>query len=110
MSRDRCRRSLRLDHHVDRLADDHANARRLAHRLSAAGVAVDTGQVETNFVLIDIGAMGVAASDALSRLEETGVMLSAGAGDGVLRAVTHLDVTARDIDRADPAIAGVLSG
>lgn len=99
-----------LDHHVDRLADDHANARRLAAGLGAAGVAVDPGQVETNFVLIDVGAMGLAAVGALRRLEEAGVMLSAGAREGVLRAVTHLDVSARDIDRAVPAIAGALSG
>ncbi|MEX0851616.1 MAG: threonine aldolase family protein, partial [Gaiellaceae bacterium] len=42
-----------LDHHVHRLADDHARARRLAEGLDAAGLAVDLEQVETNFVQID---------------------------------------------------------
>jgi Fe(3+) dicitrate transport protein len=43
-----------LDHHVERLADDHARARRLGEALSAAGVPVDLEQVETNFVQIDV--------------------------------------------------------
>src|ERR687887_230384 len=43
-----------LDHHVDRLADDHSRARRLAEGLAEAGVSVDLEQVETNFVQIDV--------------------------------------------------------
>ncbi len=44
-----------LDHHVERLAEDHARARRLGERLHEAGVPVDLEQVETNFVQIDVG-------------------------------------------------------
>ena len=50
-----------LDHHVERLADDHANARRLAEGLVEAGLPVDLEQVETNFVFLDVGALGLAA-------------------------------------------------
>src|SRR5207247_8566445 len=48
-----------LDHNLERLADDHARARRLAEGLQAAGVPVDLEQVETNFVQVDVGALGL---------------------------------------------------
>src|SRR6266550_308681 len=47
-----------LDHNVERLAEDHARARRLAEGLHAVGVPVDLEQVETNFVQVDVGALG----------------------------------------------------
>ena len=50
-----------LEHHVDRLADDHARARRLAEGLDAAGVPVDLEQVETNFVQVDVAPLGLDA-------------------------------------------------
>src|SRR5207248_5382407 len=55
-----------LDHHVERLAEDHANARRLADGLAASGLPVDLDQVETNFVLLDVGALGLGADDAVA--------------------------------------------
>jgi threonine aldolase len=82
-----------LDHHVDRLAEDHARARRLAEGLADAGVPVDVSEVETNFVPIP------ETVDVLERLRREGVLLD-GLRTGVLRAVTHLDVTDDDIDRA----------
>src|SRR5205823_13678795 len=59
-----------LDHHVDRLADDHARARRLVEGLADAGVTVDLDAVETNFVSI------AETEGALERLREQGVLLS----------------------------------
>ncbi len=53
-----------LDHHVERLADDHEHARRLAHGLAEAGLPVDLGQVETNFVFVDVGALGFDPDEA----------------------------------------------
>ena len=44
-----------LDHNVERLADDHARARRLGEGWAAAGLPVDLEQVETNFVQVDVG-------------------------------------------------------
>jgi threonine aldolase len=82
-----------LDHHVDRLAEDHARARRLAEGLADAGVPVDVSEVETNFVPIP------ETDGALERLRVEGVLLD-GLRTGVLRAVTHLDVTDDDVDRA----------
>jgi threonine aldolase len=89
-----------LDHNVERLADDHERARRLGEGLYAAGVPVDLEQVETNFVQVDVGALGLETSDALARLAEAGVGLSGTAHPGVIRAVTHLDIDDADIGRA----------
>ena len=89
-----------LDQHVDRLVDDHARARRLATALVAAGVPIDVEQVETNFVQIDVAALGLDRSDALNRLRDAGVGLSATIHPTVIRAVTHLEITDADIGRA----------
>ena len=89
-----------LDHNVDRLADDHTRERRLAEGLQAAGVPVDLEQVETNFVQVDVGALGLDTSDALARLAEEGIGLSMTPHPGVLRALTHLDIDDDDIEQA----------
>jgi threonine aldolase len=99
-----------LDHHVERLADDHANARRLAEGLAAGGVPVDLEQVETNFVLIDVKRLGLTGTDALARMRAERVLLSFGARKDVLRAVTHLDVSTEEIEQAIEAVARALVG
>lgn len=99
-----------LEHNVERLADDHARARRLAEGLHAAGVPVDLAQVETNFVHVDVGALVLSKQEAVSRLREQNVLLSGTVHPGVLRAVTHLDVGDEDIDRALEAIPRALGG
>jgi threonine aldolase len=99
-----------LDHHVERLADDHANARRLAEGLAEAGLPVDVAQVETNFVLLDAGPLGLGADEAVARMRAEGVLLSFGARKDVLRAVTHLDVSADDIEQAVERIPRALAG
>jgi threonine aldolase len=89
-----------LEHHVDLLADDHARARRLADGWHAAGLPVDPGQVETNFVQLDVGALGLGRDEALARLRDAGVGLSSTIHPTIVRAVTHLDVDDEAIDRA----------
>ena len=89
-----------LDHHVERIADDHARARRLAEAWAAAGLAVDLEQVETNFVQLDVGPLDITAQEATLRLADAGVRLSDTVHPTILRAVTHLDITDEDIDRA----------
>ena len=88
-----------LDHNVELLADDHRRARRLAEGLAAAGLPVDLAQVETNFVRLDVAALGLEVEHALARLAAAGVALSP-TGPGLLRAVLHLDVTDADVERA----------
>lgn len=82
-----------LDHHVDRLADDHARARRLAE-----GIGIDPAEVETNFVAIPDP-----DGDGIARAAEAGVALGE-LRPGWLRAVTHLDVTDDDVDAAIDAL------
>ena len=89
-----------LEHNVARLADDHARARRLAEGWEARGVPVDPDAVETNFVQVDVGALGLEKADALARLQAEDVGLSGTVAPGVLRAVTHLDVGDDDVERA----------
>jgi threonine aldolase len=91
-----------LDHHVDRIADDHTRARRLAEGLVEAGVKVDLDQVETNFIQIDVGPDRAGAID---RMKERGVLVSTTVHPTVVRVVPHLDVTDDDIDTAIAAIA-----
>jgi threonine aldolase len=89
-----------LDHNLARLADDHSRARRLAEGWEAAGVPLDLDGVETNFVQVDAGALGLTTPEAIARLAQVGVGLSATIRPGVLRAVTHLDIDDDDVDRA----------
>ena len=97
-----------LDHHVDRLADDHARARRLAEGWHAAGLPVDLAQVETNFVQLDVAELGLDRDDALARLRDAGVGLSSTIHRGIARAVTHLDVDDDDIERAIDLVPAAL--
>ena len=97
-----------LDHHVDRLAEDHARARRLAEALVASGVPVELDRVETNFLQIELGPLGLERDDALSRLRDAGVGLSATVQPTVIRAVTHLEITDADIDEASDLISSTL--
>ena len=89
-----------LEHHVDRLADDHLRARQLAEGLHEAGVPVDLEQVETNFVQVDVGPLGLGPEQALERLSQQGVGLSMTVHPTILRAVTHLDIGDEDVERA----------
>jgi threonine aldolase len=95
-----------LDHHVDRIADDHSRARRLAEGLAEAGVNVDLEQVETNFVQIDVGPD---RAGAMERMKEHGVLVSTTVHPTVVRAVTHLDITDADIETALEAIPAALT-
>jgi threonine aldolase len=89
-----------LDHNVERLADDHARARRMGEAWAAAGLPVDLALVETNFVQVDVGALGLGEWEAVGLLRDAGVLLSRTMKPGVLRAVTHLDVDDDDVAEA----------
>ncbi len=94
-----------LDHHVDRLAEDHANAKALARGLAQIeGVVVE--EPDTNLVFFDIKGSGVSVEELQRRLALQGIMVS-GLG-GRVRACTHLDVTAAMIPEAVSAIRDAL--
>jgi threonine aldolase len=99
-----------LEHHVDRLAEDHANAKRLSEGLAEAGLPVDPGLVETNFVQLDAARLGLTGEEAIARLRAEGVLLSFAARKEVLRALTHLDVSSEDIEEAIAGAARAFSG
>jgi threonine aldolase len=89
-----------LEHHVDRLAEDHANARRLAEAVAQMpGVSIDVDSVETNIVYFNVDAATGTAKALCDRLYEAGVWMLP-IGPQRVRAVTHLDVDASGIDRA----------
>ena len=97
-----------LDHHVDRLAEDHTNARILARGLAEiSGIGIEVAHVETNIVFFDVAGLGLTAQEAASRLEPRGVRVQA-AGKTLIRAVTHLDVSQADTERAVAIIQEVL--
>jgi len=93
-----------LDHNVERLAEDHANARLLAAGLAAIdGVAIDPAAVETNIVIFEVAdAAGLVAELAAAGIEM-------GAFGGRVRAVTHLDVDRAGVERAVAAVADALA-
>lgn len=96
-----------LDHHVDRLADDHANARTLARGLSQiAGIEVQ--EPETNLVFFKPDGAGVPGDKMVVALRQRGVMLAM--MDGRIRACTHLDVNAAMIEEAVGHIREIVRG
>jgi threonine aldolase len=100
-----------LDHHLDRLPDDHANARLLAERLAgAAGVELDLATVQTNIVVFRLAAGAPDAATVVARAREAGVLVVA-LGERIVRAVTHLDVSREGTSAAaDALVAAVGSG
>lgn len=99
-----------LDHHVARLARDHANAQRLAAGIAQLpGVRIDVASVETNLVYFDVSAPGWDADTLCAAVLAHGVHLST-MGVRTVRAVTHLDIADADIDVALAALRAVLGG
>lgn len=93
-----------LDHHIERLADDHANAQRLAAGIAqVSGLRIDPATVETNLVYFDIVATTWDAEKLCAALLTHGVRMWA-MGARMVRAVTHLDVDAHGIDTALAAL------
>ncbi|MCB8962198.1 MAG: threonine aldolase family protein [Ardenticatenales bacterium] len=98
-----------FEHHVERLAEDHGNARRLAQSLSAHDhLALNVDHVETNIVIFDLVDTALTAAAVAARLEEMGLNVST-VGRQRLRAVTHMDVSAAQIDEAGEIILAVVS-
>ncbi len=93
-----------LDHHVNRLAEDHQNARTLAKAVEAtSGLSLESGAVETNLVWINVDPSLGTAKEVAARLKADGVLVSA-LGAQVIRACTHLDVSREQARHAAEAI------
>ena len=96
-----------LDHHVDRLAEDHSNARALARGLAQIA-GVDVQQPETNLVFFKPDGAGISGNDMVARLRQHGVLLAM--MDGRIRACTHLDVTADMIEETVGLVRDIVRG
>ena len=98
-----------LRHHVKRLAEDHANARRLAEGLARLpGVRLDPSTIETNIVFFDLTG-SLSAPAAVERMLARGVRMGA-LGARTIRAVTHLDVDGAGVERALAVARDVFTG
>ncbi len=99
-----------IDHHVTRLADDHANARGLAERLSRCGaIRLDLATVQTNIVMFHLAPGGPDAASVVDRAKAGGVLLFA-FGPRTLRVVTHLDVSQSQCLQAADVLAAAAEG
>jgi threonine aldolase len=98
-----------LDHHLQRLAEDHANARAFAeHVRVAAPVQLDLASVQTNIVVFHLpGSMPIDAPTLSAHARERGVLVNA-MGARTLRAVTHLDVSRAQCERAAQVLVELL--
>ncbi|ODU31475.1 MAG: low specificity L-threonine aldolase [Lysobacterales bacterium 69-70] len=98
-----------LDHHVERLADDHANAAALARGIAQiAGLEIDLASVETNLVYFAVMHAGFDAPRLCAALLDRGVRMGE-MGPRTVRAVTHLDVDAAAVDKALAALRELLA-
>ncbi|MEE2980022.1 MAG: beta-eliminating lyase-related protein, partial [Pseudomonadota bacterium] len=98
-----------LEHHVDRLADDNANARRFADLITdVPGVAIEPETVETNIVFFDVAGTGSSAVEIVEGLAGLGVRIGA-MGETTMRAVTHLDVDSGQIEEAAGALRRIVA-
>jgi threonine aldolase len=89
-----------LDHHVERLAEDHRNAQVLAQAIAdTPGLRLDPPQVETNLIWFEVDSEVATAKEVVATLKQRGVLISA-AGPYRLRACTHLDISAAQAERA----------
>lgn len=99
-----------VEHHRSRLAEDHANARRLAERLAGcAAVQLDLASVQTNIVVFHLKPGAPDATAVVAAARAKGVLLNA-FGPRTVRAVTHLDVTVAQCDEAAGHLASLLAG
>ncbi len=97
-----------LDHHVERIAEDHDNAKLLAQGLAEIpGIELDPDSIETNIVYFRLAPSAPSPSEVARRLETHGVRIGASGGDR-MRAVTHIDIDRAGIDVAIDAMRKVL--
>lgn len=89
-----------LDHHLERLREDHQNAKRLAVGVKEfKGVSIDPKHVETNIVIFDVANTATTAARVAEAMKKERVLIHP-FGKTQVRLVTHLDVTAEEIEKA----------
>ena len=97
-----------LDHHINRLEEDHRKAKKLAQGLAGIkNILIHPEEVETNILFFDVSPSERTAQEVAAALREKGVRVHPTAKTRI-RCVAHLDVSFDDIDRALEVIAGVM--
>jgi threonine aldolase len=97
-----------LEHNVERLSEDHLNAKRLARGIAEInGLDIDTNAVETNILYFHVRKPELTVPNLLDRLKIEGVLML-GTGPDSIRAVTHLDIAKEGIDRAVEVLRKVI--
>lgn len=100
--------SYALAHNVERLAEDHANARLFAESIAdLPGVAVNPNEIDTNIVFFDIAETGQSAQALSKSLAARGLRIGA-MGPTLMRAVTHLHITRTDVEEAAQTLRDVV--
>ena len=98
-----------LQHHVERLVEDHERASELAAGLACiSGVELAQESVDTNLVYLDIEATGLTAEQLLARLAVAGVRMKQ-IDETKLRAVTHLDITSAQVGAVVAAVEAAVA-
>jgi threonine aldolase len=95
-----------LESMVDRLAEDHENARMLAEKIAEMGFNIDLSTVQTNIVIFDVSRTGMKAADLQQRLKQAGVLVSL-FGDYRVRMVTHHGITAGHVRQVADILAAL---
>ncbi len=99
-----------LENNVDRLAEDHANARLLADRIAEIpGISLLSPEIETNLVFFDVSGTDFTAHEIAQRLVAEGIRIGA-EDDRRMRAVTHLDVSTANIETAADTLRRIVTG
>jgi len=99
-----------LDHNVERLAEDHSNARRIAERLTQSRrIILEPATVQTNILVFDLATDAPDAPTVVARARERGVLIFA-FGPRTIRAVTHLDVSREQCERAAEILVEIAEG
>jgi len=99
-----------IEHHMARLAEDHANALRLAERLAASErILLDLTTVQTNIIVFTLSARAPDSSVVVAQARERGVLVFA-FGPRMIRAVTHLDVSRAQCERAADVLVAAAEG
>ena len=98
-----------LDHNLERLAEDHANARLVAERLAASSrIVLDLDTVQSNILIFDLGPGAPDAATLVAQARERGVLILS-FGPRTIRVVTHLDVSRVQCERAVDTLLEIVS-
>jgi threonine aldolase len=99
-----------LDYHIERLADDHARARRMGERLAhSPRILIDLDSVQTNILIFRLAPDAPDEATFVAQARERGVLIFP-TGPRTIRAVTHLDVTAEQCDQAAEVFVQIAEG